>query len=484
VILAAAALLSIERLCYVWVAWAPASFRQWCARPTVARLGEPVVVVRTLFWGFKALQLSVFAGWCYLHGGGSSMLGEAPVAVLAAGALLIVAGQILNGLVFYRLGRVGTFYGDRLGYDVVWCEAFPFSMLTHPQYIGTVMSIWGFFVIAHFPHDDWYLLPVLESVYYALGAYLETCDAPTPVRPAPGNGVASPLRHDLGLFLNGRSALPHGDHEVVPEARFRTIWLSDIHLGTRGCRAEALLEFLETHECEFLYLVGDIIDFWRLKRSPYWPQVHSDVIRRVLSMARAGTLVTFVPGNHDEYLRRFCDLQLGNILVVREAVHRTADGRLLLVLHGDEFDAVTRCHRWIALLGDVGYDCLTVLNRWFNTVRRVLGFGYWSLAGYVKWKVKRAVMYIGDFESAVAREAAHRGMAGVVCGHIHKAALRSVGPVLYANTGDWVESCSALVEREDGTLVLLSFAERVHRVGRALSGPEGRAPAERAPLPG
>lgn len=245
------------------------------------------------------------------------------------------------------------------------------------------------------------------------------------------------------------------------ETRFRTIWLSDIHLGTRGCRAEALLDFLSTHECDFLYLVGDIIDFWRLKRSPYWPQTHSDVVRRVLSMARQGTVVTFVPGNHDEYVRRFCDMQLGNILVVREAVHRTADGRLLLVLHGDEFDAVTRCHRWIALLGDTGYEVLMVLNRWFNHARRVLGFGYWSLAGYVKWKVKRAVMYVGDFETAVAREAARRDMDGIVCGHIHKAELRSIGPVLYCNTGDWVESCSALAEREDGTLTLLAFAGRV-----------------------
>jgi UDP-2,3-diacylglucosamine pyrophosphatase LpxH len=244
----------------------------------------------------------------------------------------------------------------------------------------------------------------------------------------------------------------------MSEARFRTIWLSDIHLGTRGCRADALLEFLSTHECEFLYLVGDIIDFWRLKRSPYWPQTHSDVIRRVLSMARKGTMVTFVPGNHDEYVRRFCDLQLGNILVVREAVHRTADGRLLLVLHGDEFDAVTRCHRWLAVLGDVSYDLLMVLNRWFNHARRVFGFGYWSLAGYVKWKVKRAVMYVSDFESAVAHEANRRGMDGVICGHIHKAELRPIGALLYGNSGDWVESCTALTERADGSLALLTFA--------------------------
>jgi UDP-2,3-diacylglucosamine pyrophosphatase LpxH len=257
----------------------------------------------------------------------------------------------------------------------------------------------------------------------------------------------------------------------MDETRLRTIWLSDTHLGTRECRAEALLEFLETHECEFLYLVGDIVDFWRLKRSPYWPQAHGDVVRRVLSMARRGTTVTFIPGNHDEYLRGFCDTQLGNILVVREAVHRTADGRLLLVLHGDEFDAVTRCHRWIARLGDVGYELLMRLNYWFNHARRVLGFGYWSLAGYVKWKVKRAVMFVNEFEKVVAHEAARRGMDGVVCGHIHKADLRAIGPVLYCNTGDWVESCSALAEHEDGSLSLVAFAERAHRPARAAARP-------------
>jgi UDP-2,3-diacylglucosamine pyrophosphatase LpxH len=243
---------------------------------------------------------------------------------------------------------------------------------------------------------------------------------------------------------------------------FRAIWLSDIHLGTRGCKAEALLDFLDAHDCEYLYLVGDIIDFWKLKRAPYWPQLHSDVVRKVLSKARAGTIVTFVPGNHDEYIRRFCDLQLGNIFVTREAVHRTADGRLLLILHGDEFDAVTRCHRWLALLGDVSYDLLVSVNHWFNLARRLFGLGYFSLAAYVKWKVKRAMIFACDFEEAVAREAARRGMHGVVCGHIHKTEMRPIGPVLYCNTGDWVESCSALVEREDGSLALLSYAGRVH----------------------
>jgi UDP-2,3-diacylglucosamine pyrophosphatase LpxH len=246
------------------------------------------------------------------------------------------------------------------------------------------------------------------------------------------------------------------------ETRYRTIWLSDIHLGTRGCKADALLEFLDAHACEYLYLVGDIIDFWRLKRGPYWPQLHSDVVRKVLSKARAGTIVTFVPGNHDEYVRRFCDLQLGNIFVTSEAVHRTAAGRLLLIVHGDEFDGVTRYHRWIARLGDVGYEQLLVVNRWFNQVRRAFGRPYFPLSAHVKWRVKRAMIFACDFEHAVAREAARRGMDGVVCGHIHKAEMRSIDGILYCNTGDWVESCTALVEREDGSMALLSYADRAN----------------------
>lgn len=237
----------------------------------------------------------------------------------------------------------------------------------------------------------------------------------------------------------------------------RTIWLSDIHLGTRGCRARDLLDFLDSHECEYLYLVGDIIDFWRLKRSPYWAQLHSDVIRAVLSKARAGTTVTFVPGNHDEYLRRFCDLQLGNIMITREAIHRTVDGRLLLVVHGDEFDGITRCHRWLALTGDVGYEALLVFNRWFNGARRLLGLPYWSLSAYIKGKVKRAVSFVTAFEAGLAHEASRRGLGGVVCGHIHRAEMRDVHGILYCNTGDWVESCTALVERPDGRLELLSM---------------------------
>jgi UDP-2,3-diacylglucosamine pyrophosphatase LpxH len=368
------------------------------------------------------LQATVFIGWCLALGDGSPAARDC--VALDLGFLLMLVGQILSSLVFYRLGRVGIFFGDRLGHEVHWCHAFPFSMLTHPQYVGAVMTIWGFFLITRFPHDDWILLPVLETIYYVAGACLEADGArwtgrDTEYRAAPPD----------------QSATEHG--EDMSEPRFRTIWLSDTHLGTPDCRAEALLAFLEAHDCDFLYLVGDIIDFWRLKRASYWAPAHSDVLRRVVAKARAGTLVTFVPGNHDEYARRFCDVQLGNIMIVREAVHRTADGRLLLVLHGDEFDAVTRWNRRVAWLGDLGYGLLMRLNRWLNRARRLLGFGHWSLAGYV-WKVERALQYIDEFEQAAAREGARRGMDGVVCGHIHKFAVRSIGAVLYCNTGDWV----------------------------------------------
>src|SRR5262244_2417529 len=193
------------------------------------------------------------------------------------------------------------------------------------------------------------------------------------------------------------------------DVRCRTVWISDVHLGTRECAADALLAFLDRHDCEYLYLVGDIVDFWQLGRTPYWPQIQTDVVRKVLSKARAGTIVTIVPGNHDEYLRRFCDLQLGNIMITREAVHRTVDGRLLLVVHGDEFDGITRCHPWVAMTGNFGYVGLLAANRWLNRVRGVLGLPYWSLASYVKGKVKRAVSFIAAYEAALTREAARRG---------------------------------------------------------------------------
>ncbi len=240
--------------------------------------------------------------------------------------------------------------------------------------------------------------------------------------------------------------------------RYRTVWISDLHLGTPGCQARALLDFLKHVECETLYLVGDIIDGWQLRRSWYWPQAHNDVVQKILRKARKGTRVIFVPGNHDEFLRRYVEHTFGGVEVVEDAVHITADGRRLWITHGDLFDGVIQCAKWLAYLGDSAYGLALKLNQWFNSVRARLGMPYWSLSSYLKLKVKRAVSYVSDFEVAVAREARKRGMQGVVCGHIHHAEMREIDGVLYCNDGDWVESLTALVEHADGRLAIADWS--------------------------
>src|ERR1700726_4759715 len=242
--------------------------------------------------------------------------------------------------------------------------------------------------------------------------------------------------------------------------RYRTIWISDLHLGTRGCKAEFLLDFLKYTEAETIYLVGDIIDCWRLKKSWYWPQAHNDVIQKVLRKVRKGTRVIYVPGNHDEWLRDFTQLQFGGVEVVEDAIHVAADGRRLLVIHGDAFDAVVMHARWLALLGDGAYTATLWLNRYFNTARRRLGYPYWSLSAYLKRRGKNAMQYIGSFSPPVVGETRRPGGEGVVCGHIHHAELREIGGILYCNSGDWVESCTALVEHFDGRLELIDWIDR------------------------
>ncbi len=241
--------------------------------------------------------------------------------------------------------------------------------------------------------------------------------------------------------------------------RYRTIWLSDIHLGTRGCKAEYLLEFLKVTESETLYLVGDIIDGWRLKRSWYWTQKQNDVVQKLLRKARKGTRVIYVPGNHDEAARDYTEMQFGGISVVMEAVHVTADNKRLLVIHGDHFDGIVRYAKWLAVLGDHAYTFALALNTWFNHMRHRMGLPYWSLSAYLKHKVKNAVAYISDYEDAVAEEARRRQVDGVVCGHIHHAEVRQIGDILYCNDGDWVESCTALVEHFDGSLEILRWID-------------------------
>lgn len=240
----------------------------------------------------------------------------------------------------------------------------------------------------------------------------------------------------------------------------RTIWLSDIHLGTAGCKAEYLLDFLRHHDCETLYLVGDIVDGWQLRKGWYWPRSHNDVVQKLLRKARKGTRVVFVPGNHDEFARQFVGLAFGDIEVADEAEHTTADGRRLWVVHGDRFDAVIQRARWLAFVGDSLYTFTLVLNHWFNRLRSRLGLGYWSLSQYLKHRVKNAVSFISDFERALADEARRLGFDGVVCGHIHKAEMRDIDGVLYCNDGDWVESLSALVEDHDGRLELVYWQRR------------------------
>jgi UDP-2,3-diacylglucosamine pyrophosphatase LpxH len=245
--------------------------------------------------------------------------------------------------------------------------------------------------------------------------------------------------------------------------RFRTIFISDVHLGTPSCQALALMDFLRTHPSDSLYLVGDIIDGWQLRRKWYWPQSHNDVVQKLLRRVRKGCRVIYVPGNHDEFARDFIGHHFGGVEVVKEAVHVTADGRSLWIIHGDHFDAVVQCAKWLAYLGDNLYEFTLRMNRHFNSLRARMGLPYWSLSAYLKQKVKSALNYVTDFEVAVAKEAKRRGHDGVLCGHIHRAEMRMINGVLYCNDGDWVESRTALVEHFDGRLEILHW-EPSHEV--------------------
>ncbi len=241
--------------------------------------------------------------------------------------------------------------------------------------------------------------------------------------------------------------------------RVRSIFVSDIHLGTRGCQAERLLEFLRNHHAEYLFLLGDIVDFWAMSRSIHWTATQNTVVQKVLRRARHGEQVFLIPGNHDEALREYSGTAFGDIRVVNEYVHTSADGRRYLLIHGDEFDQVTRHHRWVAVLGDVSYTILVHLNGWLSWWRRRLNIpGYWSLAGYTKRKVKTAVSFIFDFEDSVVRAVRERGIDGVICGHIHSASLRTIDGIDYMNCGDWVDSCTAIVEHLDGRMELIQGA--------------------------
>ena len=263
----------------------------------------------------------------------------------------------------------------------------------------------------------------------------------------------------LAAFISwGQADDPSDLMDPPTRKHYRAIFISDIHLGTPGCQAEALLDFLRFHPSDYLYLVGDIVDGWQLRRRWYWPQAHNDVVQKLLRRARKGCRVIFVPGNHDEFARGFIGHQFGGIDVVEDAVHTTADGQRLWVTHGDYFDGVIQCAKWLAYVGDNLYELTLRLNRHLNTLRARLGLPYWSLSAYLKHKVKTALNYVTDFEEAVANEARQRGHHGVVCGHIHRAEMRMIDGILYCNDGDWVESRTALVEHLDGRLELVQWS--------------------------
>ena len=240
---------------------------------------------------------------------------------------------------------------------------------------------------------------------------------------------------------------------------YRTVFISDVHLGTRSSQAMVLLDFLRHVDCETLYLVGDIVDLWKVRRGPHWPQSHNDVLQKILRKARKGTRVVFVPGNHDEGLRDYCGMNFGGIELRRDCMHEAANGKKYLVMHGDEFDVVVLYARWLAFLGDRSYEFALAINGPLNALRHSLGFGYWSLSNFLKQKVKGAVNFIGEFEEALVAEARRRGADGLVSGHIHHVNDRVIGGIHYLNSGDWVESCTAIGERADGTFEILRWRD-------------------------
>ncbi|MCA0978957.1 UDP-2,3-diacylglucosamine diphosphatase [Qipengyuania flava] len=277
------------------------------------------------------------------------------------------------------------------------------------------------------------------------------------------------LPKDLSDFPNVAGfplVQPSVPERLIGERRkYRTIWISDVHLGTKGCNAELLIDFLDHTDSDTMYLVGDIIDGWRLKKKVYWPAEHNDIVWRILKRARRGTRIVYIPGNHDEMIRPFSGMNFGGVEIARAAFHDTVDGRRLLVLHGDEFDTIMLAHRWLAFVGDALYHMMMKLNGWVASVRNLLGLPYWSISKAAKHKVKNAVEFISKYEEVVARAAGERGVDGVVCGHIHTAEIREFShegkTVSYYNDGDWVEGCNALVEHFDGTMELLHWPDEV-----------------------
>lgn len=253
---------------------------------------------------------------------------------------------------------------------------------------------------------------------------------------------------------------------------YRALFISDVHLGTRWAQASKLHDFLGQVRADTIYLVGDIVDFWRIRRGIVWPPAHGEVLREILRKAHAGTRIVFIPGNHDDDLRAYCGMRFGNIEIERSTVHVTATGQRYLVTHGDEYDVVINRARWLALLGDRAYAFALTFNRPLNWVRRQFGKEYWSISAYLKHRVKACVGRAGKFESSLIAAAERNQAAGVICGHIHHAASRQVGNVHYVNLGDWVESCTAVVETTSGQLELIDWSKKVATVSALSDAPK------------
>ena len=241
---------------------------------------------------------------------------------------------------------------------------------------------------------------------------------------------------------------------------YRSIWISDFHLGTRGCQSELLLEFIKHTQSEKLYLVGDIIDGWALKNTWYWPQSHNDVVQKILRKARHGAEVFYISGNHDEVMRGFVPVNFGGVSILNQVIHETVDKKKYLVVHGDQFDGIIQCAKWLAMLGSITYDFLIYFNRYINFFRKKLGYEYWSLSNYLKFTVKNAVKFVSEYEKLVCNYAKQFKVEGIICGHIHHANMQSMNGIHYINDGDWVESCTALVEHFDGKLELINWTEK------------------------
>ncbi|NKI17731.1 UDP-2,3-diacylglucosamine diphosphatase [Spongiibacter sp. KMU-166] len=242
--------------------------------------------------------------------------------------------------------------------------------------------------------------------------------------------------------------------------RYKTVWLSDIHLGFKDCRAEYLLDFLAKVECDSIYLIGDVIDLWAMKRSLFWPSSHYDVLRSLFNKANAGTRIVYIPGNHDEPFRDYVGNIFGPIEIRKDAVYTTVKGKRLLMFHGDCLDEHIQLRKWENLIGDAAYDLLLFLNRWANFFRRRSGRHYWSLATYIKQRIPNARQVIEVFEQAAVQEAAARNLDGVICGHIHQPALKEIDGLLYCNDGDWIENCTVLTEDDAGNMELLQWTEK------------------------